>query len=243
MSIIWHMASHGALMLGQGHAETSILICRMRPDFWPADAPSGLLNWTDEEEKRRLTMYALSGNRLTWMAATVWPSDKLDQLGSRRYIAQSDDVTTAADPGGRRNRFAPSPHTHRCCPAPLNVQNMWLAVLRAGNRVRSAPASDLIKSEFEHKLQQALKGLRICSAGILYIAELYVTCIERCSHIYAIVRLHFIVTCRCLQALSDAEGGWPQYLLDVIASTPIEHITEHGLFYRQVLPPTELVCL
>ena len=95
----------------EAHAETSILVCRMRPDFWPTDAPSGLLNWTDEEEKRRLTMYALSGNRLTWMAATVWPSDKLDQLGSRRYIAQSDDTTTSADPGGRRNRFA---HTSGC---------------------------------------------------------------------------------------------------------------------------------
>ncbi|CAK0782174.1 hypothetical protein CVIRNUC_005595 [Coccomyxa viridis] len=76
----------------------------MRPDFWPADAPSGLLNWTDEEEKRMLTMYALSGNKLTWMAATVWPSHKQDQLGSRRDIAQSDDTTTSADPGGRRNR-------------------------------------------------------------------------------------------------------------------------------------------
>ena len=111
MLIIWHMASYGALIiLGKGHAGTSTLICRMRPDFWPADAPSGLLNWTDEEEKRRLTMYALSGNRLTWMAATVWPSDKLDQLGSRRYIAQSDDVTTSADPGGRRSRSAPTLH-------------------------------------------------------------------------------------------------------------------------------------
>ena len=105
--------------MSEAHAETSTLICRMRPDFWPADAPSGLLNWTDENEKRRLTMYALSGNRLTWMAATVWPSDKLDQLGSRRYIAQSDDATTSADPGGRRNRSAHTSHRAGMLPCSL----------------------------------------------------------------------------------------------------------------------------
>ena len=37
---------------------------------------------------------------------------------------------------------------------------------------------------------------------------------------------------RCLESLAKAEGGWPQYLLDMIAETPLEGITEHGLFYR-----------
>ena len=109
------------IMTGEAHAETSIWVCRIKPDFWPADAASGLLNWTDEEEKRRLTMYALSGNRLTWMAATVWPSDKLDQLGSRRYIAMSDDATTSADPGGRRNRSANTPQCAEMLPSLLSV--------------------------------------------------------------------------------------------------------------------------
>ena len=37
---------------------------------------------------------------------------------------------------------------------------------------------------------------------------------------------------RCLESLAEVEGGWPQYLLDMIAETPLEGITEHGLFYR-----------
>lgn len=50
--------------------------------------------------------YALSGNRLTWNVAVPWPSENLDQLGSRRYIAQADDTDGVADPAGKRNRWA-----------------------------------------------------------------------------------------------------------------------------------------
>lgn len=78
--------------------------CRSRPDYWPTSA--GLLNWTDEEEVHRVMTYALSGNRLTWNVAVPWPFEKLDQLGSRRYIAQADDTNGAADPAGKRNRWA-----------------------------------------------------------------------------------------------------------------------------------------
>ena len=67
--------------------------------------------------------YALSGNRLTWNVAVPWPFERLDQLGSRRYIAQADDTNGAADPAGKRNRwacaclfsFTPSLHA---CPQP-----------------------------------------------------------------------------------------------------------------------------
>lgn len=38
--------------------------------------------------------------------------------------------------------------------------------------------------------------------------------------------------CRCLNALNEAPGGWPKYVLDMLASTEIEAVTEHGLFYR-----------
>ena len=134
MTQAWHVQlpdclqcrSYGSpiIMMSEAHAEISSLICRMRPDFWPADAPSGLLNWTDEEEKRMLTMYALSGNKLTWMAATVWPSHKQDQLGSRRDIAQSDDTTTSADPGGRRNRFADTSHCAGMLPCSSKFQKL-----------------------------------------------------------------------------------------------------------------------
>lgn len=50
--------------------------------------------------------YALSGNRLTWNVAVPWPAQNLDQLGSRRYIAQSDNSAGAADPDGKQDRWA-----------------------------------------------------------------------------------------------------------------------------------------
>ena len=85
---------------------------------------------------------------------------------------------------------------------------------------------------------------KICRPGVLCTAMLYVISTgEVQSALYLCVRLHIHVTCRCLEALSDAEGGWPQYLLNVIASTPIENITEHGLFYRHVLPSRKLIML
>ena len=54
--------------------------------------------------------YALSGNRLTWNVAVPWPFEKLDQLGSRRYIAQADDSAASADPSGKRRRSVQYPH-------------------------------------------------------------------------------------------------------------------------------------
>lgn len=53
--------------------------------------------------------YALSGNRLTWNVAVPWPFEKLDQLGSRRYIAQANDSAASADPSGKRRRSVHSP--------------------------------------------------------------------------------------------------------------------------------------
>jgi 2-polyprenyl-6-methoxyphenol hydroxylase-like FAD-dependent oxidoreductase len=38
---------------------------------------------------------------------------------------------------------------------------------------------------------------------------------------------------RCLAALKATEGGWPRFVLDMLADTPLEAITEHGLFYRE----------
>ena len=41
-----------------------------------------------------------------------------------------------------------------------------------------------------------------------------------------------IVPSRCLAAMAEARGGWPKYVTDMIASTDLDDITEHGLFYR-----------
>ncbi len=54
--------------------------------------------------------YALSGNRLTWNVAVPWPFEKLDQLGSRRYIAQADDSAASADPSGKHRRSVITTH-------------------------------------------------------------------------------------------------------------------------------------
>ena len=32
--------------------------------------------------------------------------------------------------------------------------------------------------------------------------------------------------------MAEARGGWPKYVTDMIASTNLDDITEHGLFYR-----------
>ena len=37
---------------------------------------------------------------------------------------------------------------------------------------------------------------------------------------------------RCLEALQDVDGGYPGFVMDMLASTPPESITEHPLFYR-----------
>ena len=37
---------------------------------------------------------------------------------------------------------------------------------------------------------------------------------------------------RCLEALQGVEGGYPDFVMDMLASTPPDAITEHPLFYR-----------
>ena len=45
---------------------------------------------------------------------------------------------------------------------------------------------------------------------------------------------------RCLAALAEARGGWPKYVTDMLASTDLADITEHGLFYRSGCLPRHI---
>jgi hypothetical protein len=36
-----------------------------------------------------------------------------------------------------------------------------------------------------------------------------------------------------LGALAQARGGWPRYVTDMLAGTPPDMVSEHGLFYRE----------
>ena len=43
---------------------------------------------------------------------------------------------------------------------------------------------------------------------------------------------------RLLGALGKARGGWPRYLTEMLAGTPPDMVSEHGLFYRRVPCPS-----
>ena len=72
------------------------------------------------------------------------------------------------------------------------------------------------------------------------LAFWHVLCVR--SLLKPVLLLHFsptprqsrvLLPSRCLGALGESEGGWPEHVLAMLRSTDLGAITEHPLFFRE----------